>query len=763
MSPMRRGSTVVVWLGTLGLACTAAGGSAAPWSATARATSFEIDGVQVEVKAAFLPGRMVASKPGDFLQKATASAARPFRELSLTAVPYGARAATERLPRAEPGAVATYAAELYRFRAAQGAQIDTHGTPAVMFGQRVSALVSVVPIDLYGKPQTPTLIAEWVVEAGNRLWLLRASRELPAAADLGAPETGDVLRTLEGLSLDSATLDRPSTLGRTASDAAPAFAAAEPDAITPTNGYAPWWNNTDCDDTQFYAAYGVHPYRLGATYQNMPACGPARDTVSQSFGSGGLPGTAWRVYDFQCVELSMRYLRLRQNVNPYSANGNTLVDNYAGSTSQNPNGPMLDVVLNLGAPPAPQPGDVLSYCATCSAGHTSVVSSVNVGSTGSGSITVIEENNAASGQTTLTVTNWLVSGGNAGAVSKWLVGDQDATPAAGRYSNGLMAVFARGRDNNLYYKLSNNWGGAWTSLGGGGGLRGSPAVVQYGDGHLEVYTRWSDDTLRYLSQLSPSGGWSTTWVSLSGNKIQGSPSAVLNSGGGVHVAVWQADNQLGFAWKATATGAWTNVATVGGILTANPSAIVDAANRVSVVVRNITFGGHIIRQSAPGSGTWGVWTALYGTFDTGLAVGKNSDGRLEVFGVGPDGAMNHNWETCTGGCNTWSGWSSLGGQWTRTPVVARNANGTLEVFAVKLTNSTAYDNAPYHISQLNGWGGWAWLDGQMRVGRPAIGTYADGHLEMYVRGDDRVMSRKPQSAANSLSWGAWAGIGGSWP
>lgn len=718
----------------------------------ARTESFELDGVEVALRTAFLPSPLTTTRPGDFLQMATASAPRPFRELTLTAIPYGTQAGNEMLPRAEVGSAYTYAVDLGRFRAAQGAEVDSYGPSATLFGQRVVGQASIVPLALYGTRRVPVLIVEWVAEAGGRLWLLRVSQELKADAELAAPATRAKLDALQELSLESTTLNRPSTLGKGSPPAVP-----EPDAVAPPNGYAPWWGGSDCDDAFFFPHYGTHAYRLGALYQNMPACGPRNTEVARSLGVGGLPGDPWSVLEWQCVELSKRYLRLRHNVNPYPANGSQVVGNYAND-SYNPNGPMLEVVVNGGAPPAPQPGDVLSYGSTTTAGHTSVVRSVNVNSAGNGSITVLEENLAAGGQSALTVTNWYVSG-NAGSVTKWLVGDQDATPAVGRQSNGVLAVFARGRDNQLYYKLGTDWSGAWTPLGGN--LRGSPSVVRYGDGRLDVFSRWSDGTLRYISQTAPGGGWSG-WNSLGGN-IQGSPSAVLNSGGGVHVAVWQADNQLGFAWKATAAGGWTGVATVGGLLTANPEAILDAANRVAVVVRNIEFGGHIIRQSAPGSGTWGAWTWLGGVLDTGLAVGKNGDGRLEVFAVGTDGAMYHQWETCTGGCNTWSGWYSLGGQWTRTPVVARNVNGTLEVFAVKLTNTTAYDNAPYHISQLDGWGGWAWLDGQMRVGRPAIGVNADGRLEMFVRGDDRVMSHKWQTAANSMSWSAWAGIGGSWP
>ena len=62
---------------------------------------------------------------------------------------------------------------------------------------------------------------------------------------------------------------------------------------------------------------------------------------------------------------------------------------------------------------------MLSYGPTTTFGHASVVSSASVDGSGNGSVTVIEENNAASGESTLSVSNWLVAG-NAG-IRKWLV------------------------------------------------------------------------------------------------------------------------------------------------------------------------------------------------------------------------------------------------------------------------------------------------------------------------------------------------------
>ncbi|MFE2751514.1 hypothetical protein ACFXGA_05870, partial [Actinosynnema sp. NPDC059335] len=73
------------------------------------------------------------------------------------------------------------------------------------------------------------------------------------------------------------------------------------------------------------------------------------------------------------------------------------------------------------------------------------------------------------------------------------------------------------------------------------------------------------------------------------------------------------------------------------------------------------------------------------------AVGRNADGRIEVFARGGDGALWHIWQTAPN--NGWSGWQSLGGYITSPPVVMNNADGRLEVFVV------GGDNALWHIWQ----------------------------------------------------------------
>ena len=123
--------------------------------------------------------------------------------------------------------------------------------------------------------------------------------------------------------------------------AAPPAAA---DASAPS-----WWLGATCD-----AADNPGSYALGASYDGVVACGPGTaqggTDVEEYFFQG-----AWGEYEWECVELVMRYMYLVFGIAPYSANGDTVVSNY--------NGNVLTQVSNNGTS-LPSPGDILSWAGT---------------------------------------------------------------------------------------------------------------------------------------------------------------------------------------------------------------------------------------------------------------------------------------------------------------------------------------------------------------------------------------------------------------
>jgi hypothetical protein len=203
--------------------------------------------------------------------------------------------------------------------------------------------------------------------------------------------------------------------------AAPAPAPAPAPALdTSTPLAAPAWWSGHCDSGNYVGAKA-----LGASYRGVEVCGPrpgadhAANRLVNFF-----PG-AWGELEWQCVELSMRFMYLAYGVSPYGANGKDVYDNYSSA-----DGGGLVKIANGTAGSAPVPGDVISFGATATSalGHTGVIESANVDGSGTGTIRILSQNDTTDGWRTLTVTKWSVNGPavGLGAVSGWL---HSPTPA----------------------------------------------------------------------------------------------------------------------------------------------------------------------------------------------------------------------------------------------------------------------------------------------------------------------------------------------
>ncbi len=256
--------------------------------------------------------------------------------------------------------------------------------------------------------------------------------------------------------------------------------------VTATGGIPrpPWWRGT-CDGSSTGAFPGSYP--LGASWAGLVACGPGSnqdppggEQAAVSFFKG-----AWGEYEWQCVELSMRWMYLAWGVPPYPADGDDIVDNYA---RYNPNGPKLTVVRNGTPREPPLPGDVLELTDGDSYGHTEVVTGSFVNSRGNGTIEAITQNlNAPSdGWYQLSVKNWVVRGGF-GEVVDWLHNPD--------WSLEEPLVSKLSATGDLFLKV-DELKGRWAPLAagvveaevvGGGGIDPQPLVaVLTKAGHLEV-------------------------------------------------------------------------------------------------------------------------------------------------------------------------------------------------------------------------------------------------------------------------------------
>ena len=87
--------------------------------------------------------------------------------------------------------------------------------------------------------------------------------------------------------------------------------------------------------------------------------------------------------------------------------------------------------------------------------------------------------------------------------------------------------------------------------------------------------------------------------------------------------------------------------------------------------------------------------------------------------------------------------------------MASNADGRQELFVVGL-DRTVFHN--YQVAPNSGWSGWASLGGGA-ASDPAVQTNSDGRLEIYVRGGDGAAYHQYQTTSTANGWSGWASLG----
>jgi hypothetical protein len=137
------------------------------------------------------------------------------------------------------------------------------------------------------------------------------------------------------------------------------------------------------------------------------------------------------------------------------------------------------------------------------------------------------------------------------------------------------------------------------------------------------------------------------------------------------------------------------------------------------------------------------------------AVAQNADGRLEVFIVGADNILYHRWQTEPKSNSQWSEkWETLSDPSVSDPVLARNADGRLEVFVIRYEDKRLYHRWQIKANDSSQWSGWASLQTTESIlprSRPAVAQNADGRLEVFIVGADNILYHRWQIKANDSS------------
>jgi hypothetical protein len=298
-----------------------------------------------------------------------------------------------------------------------------------------------------------------------------------------------------------------------------------------------------------------------------------------------------------------------------------------------------------------------------------------------------------------------------GSWSGWesLGGVLTSSPDVARYADGRLVVFVKGTDNAVWLKWQLTPGGSWSGWYTLGGVVHDLHVATNANGSLVVFALGSDDALWYRSQAGPnSTGW-YLWSSLGGVLPQGIDVA-MNADGRLEVFGNGTDNGVWHKWQLTPGGSWSAWYSLG-----DAGTLMDVARNLDGRLEIFTIGPGCELwhkwQSTPGNAAWSGGASLGGNicFSGLQPVAVNADGRLEAFAVMPEEIgpkrMWHKWQWTPGG--SWSDWAPFDGFDITDPTIGRNADGRLEIFAP----GPGEEDVPMRKRQLTpgnvAWSDWA--------------------------------------------------------
>lgn len=352
----------------------------------------EVDGARFHLIFPEEIDPFISSEPDELLQMASSYNPYDFLEISIIVIP----ASSDQLLKREFRDVSTTDRDfidiLQDFRNDKGAT-QLPGHKIRIFEESVDGISNKVMLNISSEALIPVVINEWVVVSSGRVWIFRISQSFKSYFEEFLSYS--VIEIVaDDITQDSLSLDLLSIL----KEAPEGQSVIEQQQFTSDLPTPSWWSG-DCNVNNHTGSYP-----LGGIYRGVKACGPINTEVLVYFGVGN------RQYEWQCPELSKRYLYLAFGTPPYSAHGKDVVWNYPGTD--------LEKITNGTPNKGPNAGDVLSYGSTTLYGHTSVVTSSNIDANGNGTITVMEQNSTLTGTKNHSVLNWVVQASM--AVSGWL-------------------------------------------------------------------------------------------------------------------------------------------------------------------------------------------------------------------------------------------------------------------------------------------------------------------------------------------------------
>ena len=245
--------------------------------------------------------------------------------------------------------------------------------------------------------------------------------------------------------------------------------------------------------------------------------------------------------------------------------------------------------------------------------------------------------------------------------------------------------------------------------------------------------------------LSSANAWTSAWIAdYNGESSQtGSP-----WGGGSYYQPW-------------GSGAWdfwqyTSSGSVSGISGACDRDVLDGTS----------LSGYLVAANIPPA-SWHGWDNPGGgipasglTFTTAFATCSWTNNRIDIFAVGSDNKLYHNyWDHGSGWLNPWQQVSLPSGV---TPAGGPGASANL-LQPYRLDDYIiGTDGNCYHQDWQSGWSAWQSLghpSSTTLVGTPSATSWAPGRVDVYCKGADDAVYRDYWTA--STGWVGWIAQGGT--
>lgn len=345
--------------------------------------------------------------------------------------------------------------------------------------------------------------------------------------------------------------------------------------------------------------------------------------------------------------------------------------------------------------------------------------------------------------------------------------------AVGMHKDGRLQAFAVGADRRVHTRYQRSPGGAWVNWftwGSPGGLtvRNPVTVAQHKDGRLQVFAVAVDGQVRTRTQKRPNGGWGgwATWSGYAHFPALTPVTLAAHADGRLQLFGVGADGRVHTRVQRAPNGGWSRWSTWAGnrsFAPTTPLAVVRNKNGRLQVFGVGRDGRMHTRLQRRANGSWAAWAVLTGyrhfPATTPVSAALTKDGRVQVYAVGAGGRVHMKSQRRAGGSwGSWTAWAGYGNFPLRTQVsIGMHRDGRLQAMAVGGGGRviTKVQRAPN-----GGWGNWsAWggYDGFAARTPIVVRMRPDGRLQAFVVGGGGRMYTRYQRAPNRswVDWLAW--------